>query len=102
LSVNVFRPQGTSANSSLPVLVWIYGGGFLFGETATYNPTAIMLQGMATNRSVIYASMNYRLNSFGFLPGQQAADDNSTSINAGTSQILSSLSLDLTLMFSQF
>ncbi|GAA5835205.1 hypothetical protein JCM5353_002820 [Sporobolomyces roseus] len=83
LSVNVFRPQGTSANSSLPVLAWIYGGGFLFGESSTYNPTAIMLQGMATNRSVVYVSMNYRLNSFGFLPGQQAADDNSTSINAG-------------------
>ncbi|GAA5951236.1 hypothetical protein JCM3765_002419 [Sporobolomyces pararoseus] len=83
LSVNVFRPQGTSSNSSLPVAYWIYGGGFLFGESATYDPTAIMLQSMAMQEPIIYVSVNYRLNSFGFLPGQQAADDNSTSINAG-------------------
>ncbi|GAA6010827.1 hypothetical protein JCM11491_004552 [Sporobolomyces phaffii] len=83
LTVNVFRPQGTSSNSSLPVLVWIYGGGFLFGQSSTYDPTAIMLQSMATEKPVIYVSLNYRLNSFGFLPGQQAQDDNSTSINAG-------------------
>ncbi|GAA5937079.1 uncharacterized protein JCM15063_000150 [Sporobolomyces koalae] len=83
LSVNVFRPQGTTSNSSLPVMVWIYGGGFLFGESATYDPTAIMLQSMASEKPVIYVSLNYRLNSFGFLPGRQAAEDNSTSINAG-------------------
>ncbi|GAA5885922.1 hypothetical protein JCM16303_003028 [Sporobolomyces ruberrimus] len=83
LSVNVFRPQGTSANDSLPVLAWIYGGGFLFGESSGYDPTAILLQSMVTEKPVVYVSLNYRLNSFGFLPGQEAADDNSTSINAG-------------------
>ncbi|GAA6059633.1 hypothetical protein JCM10212_004136 [Sporobolomyces blumeae] len=83
LSVNVFRPQGTPNNASLPVLAWIYGGGFLFGESSTYDPTVIMLRAMATEKPVVYVSMNYRLNSFGFMPGQEMADDNSTSINAG-------------------
>lgn len=27
LTINVFRPTGTTANSNLPVLFWIYGGG---------------------------------------------------------------------------
>lgn len=83
LTVNVFRPQGTSANSSLATSVYIYGGGFLFGESSGYDPTAIMLQSMAMQEPIVYVSLNYRLNSFGFLPGQQAQDDNSTSINAG-------------------
>ena len=29
LTINVFRPSGVHVNSSLPVMVWIYGGGFL-------------------------------------------------------------------------
>ena len=28
LSLNIFRPSGVDAKSSLPVMVWIYGGGF--------------------------------------------------------------------------
>ena len=29
LTLNVFRPSGIDAHSSLPVMVWIHGGGFL-------------------------------------------------------------------------
>jgi hypothetical protein len=29
LTLNVFRPSGVDGNSSLPVMVWIYGGGFI-------------------------------------------------------------------------
>ena len=28
LTLNVFRPSGIDVNSTLPVMVWIYGGGF--------------------------------------------------------------------------
>lgn len=28
LSINVIRPKGTKAGANLPVLFWIYGGGF--------------------------------------------------------------------------
>ena len=31
LTLNVFRPSGVDAGSSLPVMVWIYGGGFVCG-----------------------------------------------------------------------
>lgn len=29
LTVNVFRPIGANESSQLPVMVWVYGGGFL-------------------------------------------------------------------------
>ena len=29
LTINILRPAGLSANANLPVLVWIYGGGFI-------------------------------------------------------------------------
>jgi hypothetical protein len=28
LTLNIFRPSGIDVNASLPVMVWIYGGGF--------------------------------------------------------------------------
>lgn len=34
LSINVIRPVGTSGNSSLPVVIWIHGGGFWGGSSA--------------------------------------------------------------------
>ena len=29
LTLNIFRPAGLTQNSSLPVMLWIYGGGFM-------------------------------------------------------------------------
>jgi len=29
LTLNIFRPSGVDVESSLPVMIWIYGGGFL-------------------------------------------------------------------------
>lgn len=47
-----------------PVMVWIHGGAFMFGEGATpwYDGT-----GFATNGDVVVVTINYRLGSFGFL-----------------------------------
>jgi para-nitrobenzyl esterase len=47
-----------------PVMVWIHGGAFMFGEGATpwYDGT-----GFATHGDVVVVTINYRLGSFGFL-----------------------------------
>ncbi len=47
-----------------PVLVWIHGGAFMFGEGATpwYDGTAF-----ATHGDVVVVTINYRLGAFGFL-----------------------------------
>ena len=44
LTLNIFRPAGANATSSLPVMVWIYGGGFQEGETSVYNASGIIAQ----------------------------------------------------------
>ena len=61
LYLNVWRPRGASAHH-LPVMVWIYGGGFVNGGTspAVYNGTQFARDG------VVLVSFNYRLGNFGF------------------------------------
>jgi para-nitrobenzyl esterase len=61
LYVNVWRPRASSARG-LPVMVWIYGGGFVDGGTspAVYDGTAFARDG------VVLVSFNYRLGNFGF------------------------------------
>jgi para-nitrobenzyl esterase len=62
LYLNVFTPGLDDKHR--PVMVWIHGGAFMFGEGATpwYDGTAF-----ATRGDVVVVSINYRLGSFGFL-----------------------------------
>ncbi len=61
LYVNVWRPEARSARGR-PVMVWIYGGGFVDGGTspAVYDGTQFARDG------VVLVSFNYRLGNFGF------------------------------------
>ncbi|KAH8921606.1 alpha/beta-hydrolase [Atractiella rhizophila] len=70
LYLNVVRPANIGLKP-LPVLVWIYGGGFTDGAASQYDPTAIVTRSMAIGEPVIYVAMNYRLNAFGFLQHSQ-------------------------------
>jgi para-nitrobenzyl esterase len=69
LFVNVWRPEPAPAKS-LPVIVWIYGGGFVNGGTspAVYDGSAFARDGL------VFVSFNYRLARFGFFahPGLSA------------------------------
>ncbi len=61
LYLNVWRPAHP-ARKKLPVLVWIYGGGFVNGGSspAVYDGSPFARDG------VIFVSFNYRLGRFGF------------------------------------
>ncbi len=61
LYLNVWRPKARSSRS-LPVMVWVYGGGFVDGGTspAIYDGTEFARDG------VVLVSFNYRLGNFGF------------------------------------
>lgn len=61
LVLNVWRPA-TAADRKLPVMVWIYGGGFVNGGSspAVYDGSQFARQG------VVLVSFNYRLGRFGF------------------------------------
>ncbi len=62
LYLNIWTPA-TSPNEKLPVMVWIYGGGFTAGTTSydLYNGANLAKKG------VIVVSIAYRVGPFGFL-----------------------------------
>lgn len=70
LVLNVWKPA--SARRALPVIVWIYGGGFVNGGASppTYSGASL------ARRGVMFVSFNYRLGRFGtFAHPQLTAQD---------------------------
>ncbi|KJZ79517.1 hypothetical protein HIM_00986 [Hirsutella minnesotensis 3608] len=80
LTIDVYRPAGTKAGDKLPVLYWIFGGGFEFGSTNTYDPTLILHDGMDSNQKFLFVAVNYRSGGFGFMPGKEMLQDGSGNI----------------------
>lgn len=61
LYLNVFAPESRQNEEILPVMVWIHGGGLFQGASNDYNPQALVQRG-----GIIFVSLNYRVNLFGF------------------------------------
>jgi len=68
LSLNIFAPSNYSSSpTSLPVMVWVHGGGFLTGSAGvdyygfTFNGTSLAAH------NVLVITIQYRLGIFGFL-----------------------------------
>lgn len=80
LYLNVWTPA-KSPEEKLPVMVWIYGGGFSFGSTADPTTTGANL----AKKGVIIVSIPYRVGQLGFLahPELSAEDPNKVSGNYG-------------------
>ncbi|MBG8555091.1 carboxylesterase/lipase family protein [Hymenobacter guriensis] len=62
LFLNVWAPASATKKSKLPVMVWIHGGGFVFGSGGGADFTGASF----TKQGVMLVSMNYRLGRFGF------------------------------------
>jgi para-nitrobenzyl esterase len=62
LYLNVWRPAGTTPDAKLPVMFWIYGGGFVNGGSSP----AVYSGSKFAEKGVILVSANYRLGRFGF------------------------------------
>ncbi|KAJ6488120.1 alpha/beta-hydrolase [Mycena vitilis] len=77
LFLNVFRPQGTTVDSSLPVLFWIHGGAYTNGAASDpqFDPALILQRSVALDKPIIFVSTNYRLNTFGFLSSASMAPE---------------------------
>src|SRR5690606_9361486 len=73
LYLNVWTPA-RSANERLPVMVWIYGGGFAAGSTASpaYDGTQLAKKG------VVLVSVAYRVGAFGFLAHPELSAESGT------------------------
>lgn len=62
LYINIWSPAET-ADEKLPVLVWIYGGGFSFGSSSHPVTNGEHL----ARKGVVVVTINYRVGSLGFL-----------------------------------
>ena len=80
LYLNVWTPA-QSADESLPVMAWIYGGGFQGGSASEPRQDGARLAG----KGVVVVSMNYRLGVFGFFahPELTAESEHRASGNYG-------------------
>ncbi|CAL8317784.1 unnamed protein product [Lota lota] len=70
LYLNIWVPHGRSVSADLPVMVWIYGGAFLWGGSMGANFLDNYLysgQEIADRGDVIVVTMGYRLGALGFL-----------------------------------
>ncbi|KAL8277214.1 hypothetical protein RQP46_010387 [Phenoliferia psychrophenolica] len=67
LTANVVAPANLKPGQLVSVVVWIYGGGFLDGMTSAYRGEPIVARSIAVGAPIVYVSMNYRLNLFGFM-----------------------------------
>jgi para-nitrobenzyl esterase len=72
LRLNIFAPAA-KAKAPRAVMVWIHGGGFAegFAGARQYDPSAMVKEG-----GVVVVSINYRLNTFGFLATKSLDDAN--------------------------
>ncbi len=71
LYLNVWTPDA-SANARLPVMVWIYGGGFSFGSTAEPVTDGARL----AKKGVVVVSIAYRVGQLGFLAHPELSAEN--------------------------
>lgn len=62
LYLNVWEPANRATSAKLPVMVWIYGGGFQIGSSAS----TLYDGGHFAEDGIVFVSFNYRLNKFGF------------------------------------
>ncbi|KZP04542.1 alpha/beta-hydrolase [Athelia psychrophila] len=65
LFLDVYVPSGSTPQSTLPVLVWIHGGGWDHNSVQQFDPTPMINY---ANNSFIAVIIQYRLAAFGLLP----------------------------------
>lgn len=80
LSYGVYKGDG---GKTVPVVVWIHGGGFTTGHSGDkrYNASAYVDAAEKNGSPMVFVSLNYRFASFGFFGSQALAD--SGNLNLG-------------------
>ncbi|KFA71083.1 hypothetical protein S40288_05541 [Stachybotrys chartarum IBT 40288] len=72
LNFNVYRTHGKPKGQKLPVLVWIHGGSFNYGEGALFDAASFV---SLSKEPMVVVTMNYRLGSLGSLPSRLFEDE---------------------------
>lgn len=73
LNLDIVRPTGAYPGQNLPVMVWIYGGGFYQGSTQDpmMNGSYIVQTSVEIGMPVMVLSINSRLSGFGYLNSEE-------------------------------
>jgi carboxylesterase type B len=81
LTLNIWAPVSSSTAALRPVMIWIYGGGYIMGASSfpIYEGTRLA----ATGAGAVIVSLNYRLGALGFLVSQELLDVNPRAVNFG-------------------
>ncbi|KAF8903688.1 alpha/beta-hydrolase [Gymnopilus junonius] len=79
LKVNIYAPVGAKKGSNLPVLVYIHGGGYIYGNPANWPFDHWINQ----SPNVVIVSVYYRLSAFGFLATPAFSNPANGNLNAG-------------------
>ncbi|EIW78157.1 alpha beta-hydrolase [Coniophora puteana RWD-64-598 SS2] len=81
LYLNVYTPAdlSSSTNASLPVLVWIHGGGYVAGGASGFDGVDIVQE---SANGLVVVIIQYRLGVFGFLSGNEVVNGGGA-LNAG-------------------
>ncbi|KAG7095881.1 hypothetical protein E1B28_006570 [Marasmius oreades] len=77
LFINVQYPGNSTSPKSLPVLVYIHGGGYTLGGANLYDGDFLVDQ---SNQEVIVVVLQYRLGLFGFLAGEKVKSDGALNV----------------------
>ncbi|MEO6522071.1 MAG: carboxylesterase family protein [Mucilaginibacter sp.] len=87
LNLNVWAPEH-AGGQPLPVIVYIFGGGFELGSNTQ---TTSNLSGLAASGRCIGVSLNYRLGPFGWLSLSQYGGELADASNLGLQDIITAL-----------
>ncbi|PPQ63222.1 hypothetical protein CVT24_005682 [Panaeolus cyanescens] len=79
LKVDIYTPLGAKQGSNFPVLVYIHGGGYIYGNPANWPFDHWVDQ----SPNVVVVSVYYRLSSFGFLATPALRNPAIADLNAG-------------------
>ncbi|XP_052777949.1 para-nitrobenzyl esterase-like [Mya arenaria] len=66
LYLNVWTPS-LNSKAGLPVMFWVHGGYLLVGNGNQHDIGYAPTEQLARDHNVVYVSINYRLNAFGFM-----------------------------------
>jgi para-nitrobenzyl esterase len=72
LFLNVWKPANVTAKSKLPVMVWIFGGGFVGGSASSPQNYGYSLN----KNGVILVNINYRLGRMGYFAHPALSKEN--------------------------
>jgi para-nitrobenzyl esterase len=87
LNLNVWAPTD-SGDHPLPVIVYVFGGGWMLGANTQTTSNA---SGLAATGRAVGVSINYRLNAFGWLSLSQYGGALAEATNLGLQDIIAAL-----------